>query len=148
MHPAPTRRRPPLPALVALPLAVLTALGTALFGFVALAFSNGHFADGNWLVIAVPAVLAAWLLAGALLLLTGRSWLALVLPAAVLFGLVVWGTIAAGLGTDTAGFVVLLWLLPAGTAGLAALPGVRRWVTARRGAGRPQPSAESSTALG
>lgn len=133
MHPAPARRRPPLPALLALPLAVLTAVGAALFGVIALAFSNGHYADGTWLLIAVPVVLAAWLLTGALLL-TGRSWLALVLPAAVLFGLVVWGTVAAGLGTDTAGFVVLLWVLPAGTAVLAALPGVRRWVTARRGA--------------
>lgn len=141
VHPAPARRRPPLPALLALPLAVLTALGTALFAVIALAFSNGHFADGNWLLIAVPVALAAWVLVGALLLLIGRSWLALVLPAAVLFGLVVWGTIAAGLGTDTAGFVVLLWLLPAGTALLAALPGVRGWVTARRGT-------RSSTALG
>ncbi|KGH44529.1 hypothetical protein IN07_23015 [Modestobacter caceresii] len=125
-------RRPPLPALVAVLGAVLTALLTAFFSVIALAFSNGQYDGGTWLVIATPVLLAAWLLAGALLLMTGRSWLALVLPAAVLFGLVVWGTIAAGLGSDTDGFVVLMWLLPAGTAVLAGLPGVRRWVAARR----------------
>lgn len=136
MHPTPTpistRRRPPLPVLLAVPLAVLTALGTAFFGVIALAFSNGQFGNGNWLVIAVPVVLAAWLLIGALLLVIRRSWLALLVPAVVLCGLVVWGTIDAGLGSDTDGLVVLLWVLPAGTAVLTALPGVRRWVAARR----------------
>ncbi|MCZ2807268.1 hypothetical protein O2W18_19335 [Modestobacter sp. VKM Ac-2983] len=130
----PARRRPPLPALVAVLGAVLTALLSAFFSVIALAFSNGQYGDGGWLVIATPVLLAAWLLTGALLLLIGRSWLALLVPAAVVFALVVWGTVAAGLGSDTDGFVVLLWVLPAGTAVLAGLPGVRRWVAARRGA--------------
>ena len=128
----PVRRRPPLPALLAVPLAVLSALTMAFFGLLGLAFSNGRYDDGNWLVIAVPALLAVWLLLGALLLLLGRSWLLLFLPALALVVVVVWAILAAGLGEDSGGLLVLLWALPAGAAVLSALPGVRRWVAARR----------------
>ena len=55
------------------------------------------------------------------------------LPAAALVAVVGWAILAAGLGADTGGLLVLLWALPAGAAVLAALPGVRRWVAVRRG---------------
>jgi CHASE2 domain-containing sensor protein len=133
---APVRRRPPVPALLAVPFAVLSALAVAFFGFIALAFSNGDLDDGVWLFIAVPAVLSAWLLVGALLLLLGRSWLAVFLPAAGLGVMVIWGILVGALGADNGAFLVLVWTLPIVTAVLAVLPGVRRWVTVRRRARR------------
>jgi hypothetical protein len=85
-----------------------------------------------WLFIAVPAVLSIWLVGGALLLLLGRSWLAVFLPAACLGVVVVWGIMAGALGPDNGPFLVLVWALPIVTAVLTALPGVRRWVRARK----------------
>jgi hypothetical protein len=126
------RRRPPLAALLAAPLAVLSAVAVAFFGVIALAFSNGDLSNGAWLFVAVPAVLSLWLLGGALLLLLGRSWLALFLPAAALTLVVVWGVLDGTLGDGTGGFLVLAWALPGVTAVLAVLPGVRRWIAARK----------------
>ncbi len=130
--PAPVRRRPPWPALLALPLAVLSALAVAFFGVIALAFSNGQLDDGAWLFIALPALIALWLLVGALLLVLGRSWLALFLPAAALTVVVVWGILDGTLGEDNGTFLVLVWALPIVTALLTVLPPVRRWVAGRR----------------
>jgi hypothetical protein len=125
---APVRRRPPAAAFVAAPLALLTALGVGLFELLALAFSDGQFGGGGWLVVTVPLVLLVWLVAGAVLLLAGRSWLALAVPAAALavFLLVVGAT------EDVLGELGVAALVPALTALLSALPGVRRWVAARR----------------
>jgi hypothetical protein len=125
---APGRRRPPAAALVAAPLALLTALGVALFELLALAFSDGRFGDGGWLVVTVPLVLLVWLVTGAVLLLAGRSWLALVVPAAALavFLLVVGAT------EDVLGELGVAALVPALAALLSAFPGVRSWVAARR----------------
>ena len=133
---AAVRRRPPVAALLAAPLAVLSALAVAFFGVIALAFSNGQLDDGAWLFIAVPAVLSLWLVVGALLLLLGRSWLAVFLPAAGLGVMVVWGVLQGTLGGDNGAFLVLVWALPIVTAVLAVLPPVRHWVAARRAARR------------
>ncbi|TWH72423.1 hypothetical protein JD78_00934 [Modestobacter roseus] len=119
---------------------MLTALTTAAFALLALAFSNGRFDGGGWLVVAVPVLLSVWLLTGALLLLLGRSWLAVFLPAAALVAVLGWVLLADGLIADSDGLLLLVWALPAGTAVLAALPGVRRWVAARRAAGDVQPA--------
>jgi hypothetical protein len=129
---APVRRRPPVPVLLAIPLAVLSSLVLAFFGLIALAFSNGQYDDGGWLVVTVPAVLAAWLLVGSLLLLLGRSWLAVFVPAAALTVVLLWVILAEELIADSGGVAVLIWALPAATALLTVLPGVRRWVTERR----------------
>ena len=119
-------------ALLAAPLAVLSALAVAFFGMIALAFSDGDLDDGAWLFIAVPALLSLWLLAGALLLLLGRSWLAVFLPAAGLGVMVVWGVLEGTLGGDNGPFLISVWAPAIVTAVLAALPAVRRWVAARR----------------
>jgi hypothetical protein len=111
---------------------VLSALAVAFFGVLALAFSNGDLDDGAWLFIAVPAVLSLWLLVGALLLLLGRSWLAVFVPAAGLALVVVWGILDGTIGEDNGAFLVLVWALPIVTALLTALPGVRRWIAARK----------------
>jgi hypothetical protein len=119
-------------ALLAAPLAVLSALVVAFFGFLALAFSNGDLDNWAWLLIAVPAALSVWLLVGALLLLLGRSWLAVFLPAAGLAVVVIWGVLEGTLGGDNGMFLVSVWALPIVTALLTALPGVRRWIAARK----------------
>jgi hypothetical protein len=129
---APVRRRPPVAALLAVPSAVLSALAVAFFGVIALAFSNGQLDHGAWLFVAIPAVLSLWLLIGALLLVTGRSWLAVFVPAAGLALVVVWGILDGTLGDGTGAFLVLAWALPGVTALLAALPGVRRWIATRK----------------
>jgi hypothetical protein len=129
---APVRRRPPVAALLAAPLAVLSAVVVAFFGVIALAFSDGDLDDGTWLFVAVPAVLSIWLLVGAFLLLAGRSWLMVFLPATLLSLVVVWGVLDGTLGGDDGPLLVLVWALPIGTAVLSALPAVRRWTAARR----------------
>ena len=132
VHPTPAvaRRTPPVPALLAAPLALLSAIVVGFFSIIALAFSNGKFDGGGWLVVLLPAVLAVALIVGAVLLLAGVSWLALVLPAG---GLAV-ALLAAEVGGawDTGTVSVLAALVPGGAAVLAALPGVRSWVAARR----------------
>ena len=128
---APGRRRPPAAAIVAALLALLTAAGVGLFELVALAFSNGQFDDGGWLVVTVPLVLVVWLLGGVVLLLTGRSWLVLTLPAA---GITAFLLLAAVAGGPTVELAVIA-VVPAVATVLSALPRVRRWVAARRGAG-------------
>jgi hypothetical protein len=129
-------RRPPVAALLAAPLAVLSAVAVAFFGFIALAFSNGDLSGGGWLFVAVPAVLAVVLVIGALLLLAGRSWLALVLPAGLLSLVVIAGVLYGTLGDGTGGLLLLAWALPGTSAVLAVLPQVRRWVAARKQARR------------
>lgn len=123
-------------ALLAAPLAVLSAVVVAFFGFIALAFSGGDLSGGGWLLVAVPAVLSILLVAGALLLLLGRSWLALTLPAGALSLAVVTSVLYGALGDGTGGALLLAWALPGISAVLAALPGVRRWVAARKDARR------------
>ena len=128
----PVRRRPPVAALLAAPLALLSALAVAFFGMIALAFSNGDHDDGAWLFIAIPAVLSLWLLVGAVLLVLGRSWLAVFVPAAALALVVIWGILDGTIGEDNGAVLVLVWALPIVTALLTALPGVRRWIAARK----------------
>jgi hypothetical protein len=115
---------------------VLSAVAVAFFGFLALAFSNGDLTGDRWLFVAVPAVLSIVLVVGALLLLMGRSWLALFLPAAALSLVVVAGILYGTLGDGTGGFLLLAWALPGISAVLTVLPGVRRWVAARKEARR------------
>jgi hypothetical protein len=132
VHPAavPVRRSPPVPAVAAALLGLISAGATALLALLALAFSNGEFGGGGWLVVATPVVLMVGLVVGAVLLLLGRSWLALALPAGALAALAVTGYAMGGWGAGAFGVAILL--LPVLTAVLALLPRVRRWVAARR----------------
>ena len=81
----------------------------------------------------MPAVLAIALVVGVVLLLLGRSWLALTVPAGALWALLLAAELIGWWYTGM--FSPAAALFPAGAAGLAALPGVRRWVAGRR-AGR------------
>jgi hypothetical protein len=135
VHPAaavPTRRTPPAPAIAAAVLGLLSAGVPAVFALIALAFSGGEFGGGGWLLVVVPVVLLAGLFVGGVLLLTGRSWLALALPAGALAALVLTGYLMGG--WDAGAFGVLTVLVPLLTTVLAVLPRVRQWVAARRAA--------------
>ena len=125
-----TRRTPPAPAIAAAVLGLLSAGVPAIFALLALAFSTGEFEGGSWLLVLVPVVLLAALFVGAVLLLVGRSWLALALPAGALTSLVLTGYLMGGWGGGS--FGVLTVLVPALTTVLAVLPRVRSWVAARR----------------
>jgi hypothetical protein len=132
VHPAAVlvRRTPPVPAVAAALLGLISAGATALLALLALAFSNGQFGGGGWLVVATPVVLMIGLVIGAVLLLLGRSWLALALPAGALAALALTGYVMGGWGAGALGVAILL--LPVLTEVLALLPRVRRWVAARR----------------
>jgi hypothetical protein len=132
VHPAatPTRRTPPAPAIAAAVLALLSAVVPGSFALIALAFSGGEVSDGGWLVIAVPVVLLLALTVGAVLLLLGRSWLALALPAGALTAVLLAGYVMGGWGAGAFGVLVLA--VPLVTTVLTVLPRVRSWVAARR----------------
>lgn len=124
------RRSPPVPAITAAVLALVSGMVPALFVLVVLALSGLRFQGTEWLILAVPVVLACALVVGAVLLLLGRSWLALTLPAGALAAVVLAGNL---LGSwDSRLWAVPAWVAPGLAAVLAALPGVRRWVAARR----------------
>jgi hypothetical protein len=130
--PPAARRTPPIPAILAAPLALLSSCAVAFFSVLALAFSNGQFAGGGWLIVLVPAVLAVVLVVGVVLLLIGRSWLALAVPAGALGVVLVAAELTGWWDTEMVSLIVAL--PPVGAAVLASLPGVRGWVAARRAA--------------
>ncbi|MFD2092293.1 hypothetical protein [Blastococcus deserti] len=128
----PASRTPPVPVFAAAVLAMISALVTAFFGVLVLAFSGGRFEGSAWLLVVVPVMLFVGLVAGAVLLLTGRSWLVLAVAAGVMTALVLTGYVAGGWGGGS--FGVLTLVVPLLTTVLAALPRVRSWVAARRAA--------------
>lgn len=136
VHPAPAAepagRTPPVPAIAAAILALLSALVPALFGLLALAFSGGRFEGTGWLAVLVPGVLLVGIVVGAVLLLLGRSWLALAVPVGALTAVLLAGYVMGGWGGGS--FGVLTLVVPLVTTVLSCLPRVRRWVAARRGA--------------
>ena len=122
----------PVPAILAVVLGVLSAFVPAVFALAAFAFSGGQFEGNAWLLIAVPIVLVLGLLAGSVLLVTGRSWWVLAASAGVLTALLLYGYASGGGGGGA--FALLTLVIPLLTTVLAVLPRVRGWVAARRGA--------------
>ncbi|MCV2491698.1 hypothetical protein OF117_20330 [Geodermatophilus sp. YIM 151500] len=125
-------RRPPAAAIAAALLALVSALVPAAFALVAVAFSGGSPGAAGVALIALPLVVLAGLLVGAVLLLLGRSWLPLALSAALVTGVVLFGLLSGGLSGDDRAFALPSLLVPGAAVVLAVLPGVRRWVAARR----------------
>lgn len=125
-------RVPPVPAMLAAGLAVLSAFAPGPFFLIALAFSNANLSGLEWLLLVVPLGLTLGLLVGAVLLLTGRSWLVVAVAGAVLGLLIIGGTLVGGWADGALGFGLSTGLIPAVTAVLASLPAVRAWVAARR----------------
>jgi hypothetical protein len=129
---APAPGSPPGPAVTAAVLGVVSAAVPllALLFVVVMAGSELWEAGAVWLLI--PVVVVLGLVAGAVLLLTGRSWLVLALSAGVMTALMLVAFTLGGWGVGP--FGVLGLLLPLATTVLAGLPRTRLWVTARRSA--------------
>jgi hypothetical protein len=127
---APVSRTPPVPAISAAVLGVLCAFVPAVFALAAFAFSGGQFEGNAWLLIVVPIVLVLGLIAGPVLLLTGRSWWVLAVSAGVLAALLFYGFASGGWGAGA--FGVLTVVVPLVTTVLTVLPRVRAWVAAVR----------------
>lgn len=127
------RRRPPVAAIIAAVLGLVSCALPMLFLLVVLALAGpGGLADTAWLIYTLPLLLVAGLVTGAVLLLVGRSWLVLAVPAGVLLALMV---VARALGGWGAGPIWLLgWAAPGLAVVLSALPVVRRWVAGRKAA--------------
>lgn len=123
---------PPVAAIVAAPLALMSALVPGFFVLVALGFSGGRLTAQEWLVLLLPAVFVLGLLVGAVLLLLGRSWLVLALASGGLAAVLLGGMLLGGWAEGALGFGLTTAVLPLATAVLAALPAVRRWVAVRR----------------
>jgi hypothetical protein len=115
----------PGPAIAAALLGLISATIPVIAVLFVLLMSGGDLDAAGWLSLLVPLGLSASLFAGGILLLLGRSWLALSLPAAVLTAVAVAGYLGGGL---VGPFVGVSFLVPLATAVLAALTGVRRWV--------------------
>ena len=128
--PAPTQQRLPGTAIAAAVLAMFSATFPAFFTLLMVIITAGELAATDWLFMLIPVLLSAGLVVGAVLLLLGRSWLALTLPAGALTVIV----LAAYLDGASVGspFYALSMLFALHTAVLAALPDVRRWVAGRR----------------
>ena len=125
-------RVPPVAAIAAASLAVLSAFAPGFFVLVALGFSGGNLSGLEWLLLVVPLGLALGLLTGAGLLVRGRSWRVVAAAGAVLGLLVIGGTLFGGWADGALGLGLSVGLLPAAAALLACTVTVRRWVAARR----------------
>jgi hypothetical protein len=123
---------PPVPAVAAASLAVLSAFAPGFFVLVALGVSAGNLSALEWLLLIVPLTLFLCLLIGAVLLVRGRSWQVVAVAGAVLGLLVIGGTVFGGWADGALGIGLTVGLLPAAAALLASTATVRRWVAARR----------------
>jgi hypothetical protein len=133
MVPPPVTRVPPIPAGVAVVCALLGALPVAVFSFIAGAFSAASQVWSGLVLGAVPAVVAVVVLAGAVLLLAGRSWRVLLVGSVLTLVLVVVALTRGAAADDTTSVVVLV-AGPLLAAVLGSRPVVRSWVAARQAA--------------
>lgn len=127
--PPPSSPKPPGPAVAAALLGLVSASFPVLAVLLVLVMAAGDVDAAFALSLLPPLGMSAWLAGGAVLLLLGRSWRGLALPAAVLAVLALYGLVIGGLGGP---FVLGAFLVALATAVLAALPGVRHWVAERR----------------
>jgi hypothetical protein len=136
MHPAPSptptsgRLPPPATAIAAAVLACLSAIVPGFLVLIVLALYEGEDGVQKWLWALVPAAAFAALVVGAVLLLLGRSWLALVVPTGVVAALAAVLWLANGAAVRLAGLLTVA--VPLAAAVLGAQPAVRRWIRARR----------------
>jgi hypothetical protein len=125
------RRRPPAAAIAAAVLGLVSCALPLLFLLIGVALSDpDSLEQPGWLDFALPAVLVCGLVAGGLLLLLGRSWLALAAAAGVLIALMLAARVLGGWGGGP--FFFFGWVAPVLTVVLSVLPGVRSWVADRR----------------
>jgi hypothetical protein len=129
----PVRRRPPAAAIAAAVLGLVSCALPALFLLIGVALSEpDSLEQPGWIDFALPLVLVCGLVAGAVVLLLGRSWLVLAVAAGVLIALMLAARVLGGWGGGP--FFFLGWVAPVLTVVLSTLPGVRTWVADRRAA--------------
>jgi hypothetical protein len=98
------RRRPPAAAIVAAVLGLVSCALPALLLLVVLALAGpAGLEDAAWVDYTLPLLLVVALVAGAVLLLLGRSWLALAVPAGLLVALMVTARVLGGWGGGRSG---------------------------------------------
>src|SRR3954453_6475379 len=125
------RRRPPAAAIAAAVLGLVSCALPLLFLLIGVALSDpDSLEQPGWLDFALPAALVCGLVAGGLLLLLGRSWLALAVAAGVLIALMLAARVLGGWGGGPF-FFFFGWVAPLLTVVLGALPGVRSWAERR-----------------
>ncbi|MFL6098000.1 MAG: hypothetical protein ACJ71Y_21320 [Blastococcus sp.] len=125
------RRTPPAAAMAAAVLGLISCALPALFLLIGVALSDpDSLEEPGWIDFVLPAVLVCGLVAGGVLLLLGRSWLALTVAAGVLVALMVAARVLGGWGGGP--FYFLGWIAPVLTVVLSSLPGIRRWVADRK----------------
>ena len=125
----PGRRPPPGSAIAAAVLALVSCAFPLFFLLMGVAISGPDIA---WVDVALPVGLTCALVAGAVLLLLGRSWLPLVVATAVLTALAVVLAVFSG-GGGVGPFSLLGPGLPALSLLLTVFTDVRGWVAERRG---------------
>jgi hypothetical protein len=121
-----------MPAVVAVALALMSALVPGFFVLIALGFSGGRLSGVEWGLLLIPAGLTVALVVGVVLLLIGRSWVVLAVAAGALALLIAGGTVFGGWAEGAPVFALVTALLPAAAALLAARPVVRGWVAGRQ----------------
>ena len=130
---SPVRRRPPAAAIAAAVLGLVSCALPALFLLIGVALSEpDSLEQPGWIDFALPLVLVCGLVAGAVVLLLGRSWFVLAVAAGVLIALMLAARVLGGWGGGP--FFFLGWVAPVLTVVLSTLPGVRTWVADRRAA--------------
>ena len=138
----PVSRRPPAAALCAAALALPCAFVLVVLSSVALVVADGRNGGGAFGVLLAAAAWVVGLLAGALRLLLGRSWLGLAVTAGALTALLIGSMLRGGLGGGSHGFGTISLLVATAATVLAVLPVTRRWVAARQRERRSPGSAQ------
>src|SRR3954469_15726448 len=93
------RRTPPAAAMAAAVLGLLSCALPALFLLIGVALSDpDSLEQPGWIDFALPGVLVCGLVAGAVVLLLGRSWLVLAVAAGVLIALMLAARVLGGWG--------------------------------------------------
>jgi hypothetical protein len=128
--PSPTRGTIPGAAIAAAVFGLLSAAVPALVVLFLVLLGWGELGATDWLYLLVPVALIAGLVVGSVRLLRGRSWLLLAVSAGALAAVALAGFVTGGWGGGP--FGPLAALVPLLAAVLAAMPGVRAWVAARR----------------
>ena len=119
-------------AVAATVLGLLSAAVPMLVLLFVLLISGGELQPTDWLYLLIPGALIMGLVVGAVQLFQGRSWLVLAVSAGALATVVLAAFVSGG--WDGGPFGPLALLVPLVAAVLAALPVVRAWVAARRSA--------------
>jgi hypothetical protein len=130
--PSPTRGTIPGEAIAAAVFGLLSAVVPTFAVLFLVLIGWGELDATAWLQLLVPVAVIGGLVVGSVRLLRGRSWLLLAVSAGALTAFVLDMFLTGGWGGGPFGLLALL--IPLAATVLAVLTGVRAWVAARRSA--------------